>query len=325
MRRSSGRADSARAISVRNAVAPWTSDDAGLQPRDHTQRRVPAGRRHVGRNPGVRAIGEGKPVRHDADDECRRVVDADRPSDDRRVAMELAAPQRRAEDHGGVPARAVDDPGFAVRQLLGKERPSEDGLHTEHAEESWRDAADEHALGLGASGNRALPLRERRQPRAGAAPGLPLDEVRTGNRLDVAAAARHDDELRRIGEGKRAQQRGIDRGEHRAGGADAERQRRHDRQRQRRVLPHRAEREAHVGLQIVQQRQAPRITAAIAVDGGVAEFQPRPARRFVGGKAAADEFGGAALEMEPQLVVHVAFEGSAAHGRAPERCEPCAA
>ena len=165
MRRSSGCADSARAISVLNARRALDQRHAGLQPRDHTQRRVPRRRRHVGRNPGVRAIGEAKPSGMTPTTSVGALST-------RIVRPTIAGSPWNWRRHSDAPritavfsARAVDDPGFAVRQLLGKERPSEDGLHTEHAEECRRDAADEHALGLGASGDRALPLRERRHAR----------------------------------------------------------------------------------------------------------------------------------------------------------------
>src|SRR6185369_5536202 len=72
---------------------------------------VPADRR-----PDLRTHGIGEARWHDADDRHRCAIDGDRPSDDRRIAVEDAKPETMTEQH---------DAGRAGLVLLGQERSAE--------------------------------------------------------------------------------------------------------------------------------------------------------------------------------------------------------
>jgi hypothetical protein len=195
------------------------------------------------RDPQRFADREREPVGHDADDRARDAVGADRPADDVRRAAVPIAPQLVADDHHGIGAGPV----VAVAKPA-----AEDRLNAERLERGDGELAGAEALGpavFRGQIHRREPVGpeplERRLAR------LPHGDVLHGDRLarlvlrEIGADDR--DDAIRAGEGQAFEQAAVHDAEHGGAQADAETERQHGHDRQRRVLDQHPHARADIG------------------------------------------------------------------------------
>ena len=178
------------------------------------------------RQPDVRVERKLHPRRHHADDRGRLRVHANRPADNRAISTVAALPDRVAQQH---------DRGSAGSIVFGRKFTSDRGVRADEREAVPGDVDAVILVGLalvGAEIHRAHLHQRYPGKRAGRA--TPILEIGLrdpkGATLRVTGVDHHD----AIGiiERQGPQQHGIDEGEHGAGGADAEGERRHRGQRE---------------------------------------------------------------------------------------------
>ena len=193
-----------------------------------------------------------KRFRRDADDREGIRVEVNRAADDARVAAEALLPEAVRQDRFRRP--------LAVLHVCGEAAP-EGRTKTQRGEEIRRhDAADDPLGPIVVGEAQAVAGGENHVGEDAGAPEL-FDELdRDGLRLlDRFARERQADEAARVCHRQRLPQDRVERGEHRAAGADAQRERRHGRERERRAAPERAKGIAEVRPQILEPSEPPRL------------------------------------------------------------------
>ena len=131
---------------------------------------------------------------------------------------------------------------------------------------------------------------------------------RTGPRAVGGGGGEDPDERGGVRVDPRPEGDGVEEREDSAADADAERQRRNDDHRQRRMTPAVAQRESDVLPDIIDQAQPAGVAAALLPGRGIAELKPRLARRIARREAPPHEIRGAGLEMEAQFFIHAVLE-----------------
>ena len=169
-------------------------------------------------------------------------VQGERPPDDGRVAAKAAPPETVAQHHDAVV------PGLV---LVGQERPAEGGADAEHVEEVDRriDAGETCGLARARQAERRAAV-DRGQAVERAAHVAHVAVL--GSRERLAALGPDDDEMPRIPERQGLEEDRVDDREHGGVGADADRDRREHRGRQRRPGRHEAD-----GLSQIVPGEAP--------------------------------------------------------------------
>jgi hypothetical protein len=208
--------------------------DAGLEPAEHDENRerppvlidpLLGGRAERARRHGhvdVVFLRVVRHVRQHADDGVRTIVHLKHLADDVRIAAELRAPVRVAEDQHRVGSRRI---------VAGDERASEHGPDAEDVEEIVRHDADIDAVGLAALEQIEIHLMifdqrvERRRPLAIVVEFFDRD-ARVGPSRERRRLAQHDEPVA-IGVWQRLQQHAVDHAEDGRVRADAEAER-HD-------------------------------------------------------------------------------------------------
>jgi hypothetical protein len=185
-------------------------------------------------------------ARHDADDDIRLAVEQDLVAEDAGIAMEAALPHVIADDRDGC---------VSIVLLL-----HEDSAHrrrdSERGEDACRHPRGVHHYRLAAAGKLVATsgvasegTKARRVMQIGAYFGCGDACIR--DRSFCAQAVADADEARRIVEGQRPQQNAFHQGEDGRSGADAEREREHNRKRKAGSAAQLAHRETQVQQQTV--------------------------------------------------------------------------
>ncbi len=287
--------------------------DSRRHPRDDRRRQVLLerlerleGRRHRHRDPEIALLRKREAARHDADHQIRLVVEADGVVD--HVApTELALPesvrQHRHVGGAGVP-------------LVRGEGPTDGAADAEGGEEVRRDDAHRETgrpLRIGEIESADRPAGRTREPVRHRVDILDVDETgvglrkllsRAGIERDVDIGQRH--QLLRMRKRQRAEQRRVDRAEHRRRRPDAQRQ--HDDHRRREPPPLREPPGgvADVLAKRFQPPEAPLIAGLFFDPRGVAEHAPSLRIGFGVANASIAQLRGPQLAVQPHLFFQLA-------------------
>ena len=173
------------------------------------------------RNPRVGGAGEIESGRHHTGDEERLTVERHVASDDLRVRLKAASPQRIAENHATLGA-----PGPI---LIRAEHPPENRPHAEHVDGGGCDRHGEDALRLAPARQhlRGAELAVRRDARQRPRLRAQIEVVGVRERKAIAVSRELPDAHEFVGivKRQRSQQHGIHDAEHSGRAADAEAQR----------------------------------------------------------------------------------------------------
>lgn len=207
---------------------------------------------------GQRHAGRGHP-----DDLVRAVRRDELAADDARIPAEAALVVLVTQHH---------EPRLAGQVVIGAEQAAVLRAGPEHVEDRMGRIRDAGELGVAAAGHRGAE---------GAVDGEGLERPAVAREVDVSAGRdapdafaaagygggmRHGDEPVRLGIRQRAEQHGVEHGEHRRSGADAQRERRERDQRKRPLAPQDTYRVPRLAPERAEELRTCRLPQRVLVD-----------------------------------------------------------